>query len=133
MPRAPADDEIPASSPTFAQAARNAQAAGFDAVGARRQRLLDQFLRDGSNRRSGPYGGPIAHRARLLLDVLDAVRGLGTGARSASHFAAQQLQRHDRQRPDRPRHLARPAPQRLPLAWLHLMRADFSASRKATW
>jgi N-ethylmaleimide reductase len=36
--------------------------------------LLDQFLRDGSNHRSGPYGGPIEHRARLLLEVIAAVR-----------------------------------------------------------
>ena len=37
--------------------------------------LLDQFLRDGSNRRRGPYGGPIGNRARLLLEVLEAVQG----------------------------------------------------------
>ncbi len=36
--------------------------------------LLDTFLRDGSNQRSGPYGGPIENRARLLLEVIEAVR-----------------------------------------------------------
>ena len=35
--------------------------------------LLDSFLRNGSNKRSGPYGGSIANRARLLLEVLEAV------------------------------------------------------------
>jgi N-ethylmaleimide reductase len=52
-------------------------AAGFDGVevhGANGY-LLDEFLRDGSNLRSGPYGGPIANRARLLLEVIEAVRG----------------------------------------------------------
>jgi len=35
--------------------------------------LLDQFLRDGSNKRSGAYGGPIENPARLLLEVISAV------------------------------------------------------------
>jgi N-ethylmaleimide reductase len=35
--------------------------------------LLDQFLRDGSNRRDDAYGGPIANRARLLMEVTEAV------------------------------------------------------------
>jgi N-ethylmaleimide reductase len=52
-------------------------AAGFDGVevhGANGY-LLDEFLRDGSNHRDGPYGGPVEHRARLLLEVLAAVAG----------------------------------------------------------
>ena len=46
----------------YAQAARNAMAAGFDGVqvhGANGY-LIDQFLRDASNRRDDDYGGPIA-------------------------------------------------------------------------
>jgi 2,4-dienoyl-CoA reductase-like NADH-dependent reductase (Old Yellow Enzyme family) len=35
--------------------------------------LLDQFLRDSVNDRSGPYGGSIANRARLLLEVMQAI------------------------------------------------------------
>ncbi|MCT0206635.1 alkene reductase [Synechococcus sp. CS-1332] len=76
VPRELADDELPAIVAGFRQAARNATAAGFDGVevhGANGY-LLDQFLRDGSNRRSGPYGGPIGNRARLLLEVLEAVQ-----------------------------------------------------------
>ena len=49
--------------------------AGFDGVdihGANGY-LLDQFLRDGSNQRTDAYGGPAANRARLLLEVTDAV------------------------------------------------------------
>ena len=76
VPRELADEELPTIVAGFRLAARNATAAGFDGVevhGANGY-LLDAFLRDGSNRRSGPYGGPIANRARLLLEVLEAVQ-----------------------------------------------------------
>lgn len=76
VPRELADAELPAIVAGFRQAARNAIAAGFDGVevhGANGY-LLDEFLRDGSNRRAGPYGGPIENRARLLLEVIEAVR-----------------------------------------------------------
>lgn len=73
-PRALDDREIPSIIAGFKTAAENAKAAGFDGVelhGANGY-LLDQFLRDGSNKRSGDYGGSIEHRARLLLEVLTA-------------------------------------------------------------
>jgi N-ethylmaleimide reductase len=73
-PRALEDDEIPTIIAGFKSAAVNAKAAGFDGVevhGANGY-LLDEFLRDGSNKRSGAYGGSIENRARLLLEVLDA-------------------------------------------------------------
>jgi hypothetical protein len=69
------DDELPAIVEGFRLAARNAMAAGFDGVevhGANGY-LLDTFLRDGSNHRSGPYGGALANRARLLFEVLESV------------------------------------------------------------
>lgn len=75
VPRELRDEELPSIVAGFARAAQNALAAGFDAVevhGANGY-LLDEFLRDGANRRSGPYGGTIANRARLTLEVLDAV------------------------------------------------------------
>jgi N-ethylmaleimide reductase len=53
---------------------RERQAAGFDGVevhGANGY-LLDEFLRDGSNHRKGPYGGSIENRARLMFEVVDA-------------------------------------------------------------
>lgn len=59
----------------FRQAAHNALTAGFDGVevhGANGY-LLDQFLRDGSNHRNDQYGGSLANRARLLLEVVDDV------------------------------------------------------------
>jgi N-ethylmaleimide reductase len=75
MPRELRDDEIPGIVAGFKKAAENAKAAGFDGVevhGANGY-LLDEFLRDGANKRSGPYGGSIENRARLMLEVLDAV------------------------------------------------------------
>ena len=63
VPRELRDDELPGIVAGFAKAAEKAKAAGFDGVevhGANGY-LLDQFLRDGSNRRTGPYGSPDAH------------------------------------------------------------------------
>ena len=74
-PRALTLDEIPRYVAAYADAARNAIAAGFDGVevhGANGY-LLDQFLRDGSNQRTDAYGGPVENRARLLLEVTRAV------------------------------------------------------------
>jgi N-ethylmaleimide reductase len=73
-PRALTDAEIPAIIAGFRAAAVNAKAAGFDGVEihAANGYLLDEFLRDGSNQRSGAYGGSVENRARLLLEVLDA-------------------------------------------------------------
>ncbi len=73
-PRELRDDEIPGIVAGFKKAAENAKVAGFDGVevhGANGY-LLDEFLRDGANKRSGPYGGSIENRARLMLEVLDA-------------------------------------------------------------
>lgn len=81
-PRALRDDEIPGLIDDYRRAARNAIAAGFDGVeihGANTY-LLEQFLRDSVNDRSGPYGGSIANRARLLLEVVQAVaQEIGAG------------------------------------------------------
>jgi N-ethylmaleimide reductase len=74
-PRALTLGEIPNIIYQYRTAARNALSAGFDGVEvhAANGYLLDQFLRDGSNRRDDAYGGPIANRARLLLEVTEAV------------------------------------------------------------
>lgn len=73
-PRALELREIPALVKAFSIAAANARAAGFDGVeiqGANGH-LVDQFLCDGSNRRTDEYGGTITNRARFLLGVVDA-------------------------------------------------------------
>lgn len=75
VPRVLSDDEIPGIVKAFAQAARSAMHAGFDGVevhGANGY-LLDQFLRDGANKRTGKYGGSVENRARFLFEVLAAV------------------------------------------------------------
>ncbi len=74
-PRALALEELPGIVAEYRQGAENALAAGFDGVEvhAANGYLLDQFLRDGSNKRTDAYGGSVDNRARLLLEVLDAV------------------------------------------------------------
>lgn len=74
-PRALRDDELPGLIADYRHAAHCAREAGFDGVEVHSANtyLLDQFLRDSVNDRSGPYGGSIANRARLLLEVTQAV------------------------------------------------------------
>ncbi|MGD0639454.1 MAG: alkene reductase [Roseiarcus sp.] len=59
----------------YARAAANAKRAGFDGVEihAANGYLIDQFLRDGVNRREDSYGGAIENRARFALEVVDAI------------------------------------------------------------
>src|SRR4026208_1869770 len=74
-PRALETSEIPGIVERYAQAARNAMAAGFDGVevhGANGY-LIDQFLRDQTNKRTDIYGGSIENRSRFLLEAVDAV------------------------------------------------------------
>jgi N-ethylmaleimide reductase len=75
MPRVLEDAEIPTIVEGFRLAALNAKEAGFDGVevhGANGY-LIDEFLRDSANQRSGPYGGSRENRARLLFEILTAV------------------------------------------------------------
>jgi N-ethylmaleimide reductase len=83
-PRALARDELAGIVSQYRVAARNAIAAGFDGVEvhAANGYLLDQFLRDGSNRRDDDYGGSVENRARLLLEVIDAVTDAVGAART---------------------------------------------------
>jgi N-ethylmaleimide reductase len=74
-PRALRLEELPAIVEGYRKGAANAIAAGFDGVeihGANGY-LLDQFLRDGINQRTDAYGGSIENRARLLLEVTEAI------------------------------------------------------------
>lgn len=76
VPRAMELSDIDEVRDGFANAARNAQAAGFDGVevhGANGY-LLDQFLSEGINTRTDAYGGSVAGRARLLLETVKCVR-----------------------------------------------------------
>lgn len=75
-PRALELHEINGIVADFKKASANAIAAGFDGVeihGANGY-LLEQFLKDGANQRTDEYGGSVENRARLLLEVVQAVK-----------------------------------------------------------
>ncbi len=122
------DDEIPAIIEGFRAAAENAKRAGFDGVevhGANGY-LLDEFLRDGANRREGPYGGPIENRARLLLEVIEAVAEVWGSDRVGVRLSP--LNSYNSMKDSDPVGLITWLAKRLSdynLAYLHLMRSDF--------
>jgi N-ethylmaleimide reductase len=73
--RALGADEIPGLIADYVHAAHNAIRAGFDGIQihAANGYLIDQFLRDSTNLRTDQYGGSIENRARLLLEVTQAI------------------------------------------------------------
>jgi N-ethylmaleimide reductase len=84
-PRALGLDEIPRLLEDFRRATVNAREAGFDLVeihGAHGY-LLHQFLAADSNQRTDEYGGSLENRARLMLEVTDAVIGAWSADRVA--------------------------------------------------
>lgn len=89
VPRALTVDDIRQVVADFGTAAANAKAAGFDGVTihAANGYLLDQFLQDGSNTRTDAYGGAIENRARILLEVTDAVTAVWEASRVGVHLA----------------------------------------------
>lgn len=74
-PRALETAEIPRIVDDYRQAAMNAKEAGFDGVEihSANNYLLDQFLRDSTNKRTDAYGGSIDKRLRFPLEVVEAV------------------------------------------------------------
>jgi N-ethylmaleimide reductase len=122
------DDEIPSIIAGFKQAAVNAKAAGFDGVevhGANGY-LLDEFLRDGSNQRTGAYGGSIENRARLMLEVLTAVSEVFGSDRVGLRISP--LNSYNSMKDSDPIGLSTWLATRLNdynLAYLHVMRSDF--------
>ena len=127
-PRALRDDEIPGIVAGFRAAAANAKRAGFDGVeihGANGY-LLDQFLRDGSNARSGPYGGSIANRARLMLEAVDAAAEVFGHGRVGLRISP--LNSYNDMKDSAPAELTRYLCEQLSprgISYLHAMRADF--------
>ncbi len=83
MPRELRTDEIPGIVEQYREAAGKARRAGFDGVEihAANGYLLDQFLRDSTNKRTDIYGGSAANRARLTLEVTQAVVDVWGGGR----------------------------------------------------
>jgi 2,4-dienoyl-CoA reductase-like NADH-dependent reductase (Old Yellow Enzyme family) len=88
-PRALETSEVAGIVEAFRKGAENAMAAGFDGVeihGANGY-LLDQFLQDGSNKRTDAYGGSVENRARLHLEVTDAAASIWGAGRVGMHLA----------------------------------------------
>jgi N-ethylmaleimide reductase len=96
-PRALETAELPGIVEQFRQGAANAKAAGFDGVEvhAAHGYLLDQFLRDKTNRRTDIYGGSALNRARLLVEVMEAVAGEWGAARVGVHLSPTNLAFND--------------------------------------
>ncbi|MCC8997539.1 MAG: alkene reductase [Nitrosomonas sp.] len=128
IPRELRDDELPAIVAGFKKAAENAKAAGFDGIeihGANGY-LLDEFLRDGTNQRSGRYGGSRENRARLLFEVIEAVSSVWTNQRVGLRISP--LNSFNSMMDSDPIGLSTWLAKQLNqfnLAYLHVMRGDF--------
>jgi N-ethylmaleimide reductase len=127
LPRELRDDEIPSIVAGFKKAAENAKLAGFDGIEihAANGYLIDEFLRDGANKRTSPYGGPIENRARFLLEILEAVSSVWDSNRVGVRISP--LNSFNSMRDSDPVALATWLAKRLDslhLAYLHVMRAD---------
>ena len=83
-PRPLETEEIPDLVAAYAEATERALAAGFDGVEvhAANGYLIDQFLRDGTNKRGDRYGGSLENRMRFLQEVLAAVTGVAGASRT---------------------------------------------------
>jgi 2,4-dienoyl-CoA reductase-like NADH-dependent reductase (Old Yellow Enzyme family) len=95
-PRALELEEIPSVIAAYKTGAENAKMAGFDGVeihGANGY-LLDQFLQDKTNHRTDAYGGSREKRARLMLEVADAVSDVWGANRVGMHLAPR-MDSHD--------------------------------------
>lgn len=88
-PRALETSEIARVVADYRKAAENAKAAGFDGVElhAANGYLIDQFLRDGSNKRTDAYGGSIENRTRLLAEVLAALTSVFPASQVGVRFS----------------------------------------------
>jgi 2,4-dienoyl-CoA reductase-like NADH-dependent reductase (Old Yellow Enzyme family) len=88
-PRALSTEDIQQVVAEYKHAAENAKRAGFDGVeihGANGY-LLDQFLQDSTNKRTDTYGGSLENRARLMLQVTDAICEVWPASRVGMHLA----------------------------------------------
>ena len=88
-PRALETGEIPGIIEEYIHGAKLAKEAGFDGVEIHNANgyLLDQFLRDGTNQRGDSYGGAVQNRARLTLEVTEAVCGVWGSDRVGIRFS----------------------------------------------
>jgi N-ethylmaleimide reductase len=132
-PRALDAAEIPRLVSDYAHAAEMAKKAGFDGVevhGANGY-LIDQFLKTGANRREDDYGGSVENRARLLIEVLEAVTGVWgegrVGLRLSPFSPANGVSDDDPQ--ETFEHVV-PQLNRFKLAYLHMVEGATGGSRE---
>jgi N-ethylmaleimide reductase len=133
-PRALATDEIPGLVASFRRGAENARAAGFDGVEihAANGYLIEQFLQSKTNLRSDRYGGPIANRTRLLLEITDAVTSVWSADRVGVRLSPFGIANQSGE--DEPMPLYTHAVKELDgrgLAYLHLIEPRASSAGKA--
>jgi N-ethylmaleimide reductase len=126
--------ELPGIIEGFKIAAKNAKAAGFDGVevhGANGY-LLDQFMRDSANKRQDSYGGSLENRCRLLLEVTQAVIEVWGADKVGVRLSP--LNSYNSMIDSNPQMLTTHVVSQLDklgVAYLHMMRADFYGVQKA--
>jgi len=88
-PRALETAEVKRVVEDYRKAAENAQKAGFDGIElhAANGYLVDQFLRDGSNKRTDQYGGSVENRTRFLAEILAALMSVYHPTRVGVRFS----------------------------------------------
>lgn len=134
-PRALALEELPGIVAQYRQAAARGKRIGFDflEVHAANGYLLHQFLSTNSNQRTDAYGGSLENRARLTLDVLDAVIAeMGAdrvGVRLSPHFVAHGIA--DTEAEASALYLAKAFSQR-GIAYLHIAEPDWAGGPELT-
>lgn len=134
-PRALALEELPGIVMQYRQAAVRGKRAGFDflEVHAANGYLLNQFLATNSNQRTDAYGGTLENRARLTLEVLDAViEEMGAdriGVRLSPHFIAHDIA--DSEAEAVTLYLAK-AFSRRGIAYLHIAEPDWAGGAELT-
>lgn len=131
-PRALDISEMPGIVAQYAQAAERAKRAGFDMVEvhAANGYLLQQFLATNTNQRSDRYGGSIENRARLVLEVLEAVIGVmgpdRVGMRMSPNFVGFDIA--DTESEASTLYVARELT-RLDVAYLHIAEPDWAGGQ----
>ncbi|HJV80068.1 alkene reductase [Noviherbaspirillum sp.] len=134
-PRALALEELPGIVAQYRQAAERAKRIGFDfvEVHAANGYLLQQFLSTNSNQRTDSYGGSLENRARLILEVVDAVVDVmgasRVGVRLSPHFAAHGIA--DTEPEASALYLAKEFSRR-GIAYLHIAEPDWAGGVKLT-
>ena len=131
MPSALELSEIPKVIEEFAQATRNALAAGFDGVELHTASgyLPNQFLATGSNQRTDAYGGPVENRIRFVVETLEAmIKAAGTSQRVGMKVSPGMKFNDIHDQDAMGTHLALAAAiNSMNLAYLHVMRTGIGA------